>query len=75
MLPWLEGMLGADAVYFKTHGVPFLPSHSLTFSAEPLTDTIEISPILVTHVAVCRLARGRGGFPRRWQSWHPRSQV
>lgn len=35
LLPWLDGMLAADEVYFKDHGEPLFSSHMIDLSAEP----------------------------------------
>ncbi|KAJ1997299.1 Fructose-bisphosphate aldolase 1 [Coemansia thaxteri] len=35
LLPWLDGMLAADEVYFKEHGEPLFSSHMIDLSADP----------------------------------------
>lgn len=40
LLPWFDGMLEADAAYFKQHGVPLFSSHMLDLSEEPKEENI-----------------------------------
>lgn len=42
LLPWFDGMLEADAAYFKEHGVPLFSSHMLDLSEEPKEENIAI---------------------------------
>ncbi|KAI1326744.1 hypothetical protein F5Y16DRAFT_373910 [Xylariaceae sp. FL0255] len=41
LLPWLDGMLDADEVFFKEHGTPLFSSHMIDLSEESLKDNIE----------------------------------
>ncbi|KAI9506672.1 Fructose-bisphosphate aldolase 1 [Coemansia spiralis] len=40
LLPWLDGMLAADEVYFKEHGEPLFSSHMIDLSADPKEENI-----------------------------------
>jgi len=40
LLPWFDGMLQADAEYFKQHGVPLFSSHMLDLSEETKEENI-----------------------------------
>jgi len=42
LLPWFDGMLEADAAYFKEHGVPLFSSHMLDLSEDPKEENIAI---------------------------------
>lgn len=42
LLPWFDGMLEADAAYFKQHGVPLFSSHMLDLSEESKEENIAI---------------------------------
>jgi len=42
LLPWFDGMLEADEVYFKAHGEPLFSSHMLDLSEEPDEENIAI---------------------------------
>lgn len=41
LLPWFDGMLAADAEYFKAHGEPLFSSHMLDLSEESKEENIE----------------------------------
>jgi fructose-bisphosphate aldolase, class II len=43
LLPWVDGLLDAGEVYFKSHGIPLYSSHMLDLSEESLEENIEIS--------------------------------
>jgi len=42
LLPWFDGMLEADAEYFKEHGHALFSSHMLDLSEDPKEENIEI---------------------------------
>merc|ERR1712193_270754 len=42
LLPWFDGMLGADEAYYKEHGEPLFSSHMLDLSEEPDEENIAI---------------------------------
>jgi fructose-bisphosphate aldolase, class II len=42
LLPWIDGLLDAGEIYFKTNGTPLYSSHMLDLSEEPLKNNIEI---------------------------------
>merc|ERR1719189_2762702 len=42
LLPWFDGMLEADEVYFKQYGEPLFSSHMLDLSEEPDEENIAI---------------------------------
>jgi fructose-bisphosphate aldolase class II len=42
LLPWFDGMLEADAAYFKQHGEPLFSSHMLDLSEEPHDENIGV---------------------------------
>lgn len=42
LLPWIDGLLDAGEVFYKTHGVPLFSSHMIDLSEEPLEENIEI---------------------------------
>ncbi|KIJ29419.1 hypothetical protein M422DRAFT_31324 [Sphaerobolus stellatus SS14] len=42
LLPWFDGMLEADAEYYKQHGHALFSSHMLDLSEEPKDENIEI---------------------------------
>jgi len=39
-LPWLDGMLEVDEMFFKSHGEPLFSSHSLDFSEDSRTENV-----------------------------------
>ena len=41
LLPWIDGLLDAGEVHFKSHGKPLFSSHMLDLSEEPLAENIE----------------------------------
>ena len=41
LLPWLDGMMDADEVYFKEHGEPLFSSHMIDLSAEEVSYNLE----------------------------------
>ena len=41
LLPWFDGMLDANEVYFKKHGEPLFSSHMLDLSEEKDNENIE----------------------------------
>ncbi|KIJ70618.1 hypothetical protein HYDPIDRAFT_77371 [Hydnomerulius pinastri MD-312] len=41
LLPWFEGMLKADAAYFKDHHEPLFSSHMLDLSEDPKDENID----------------------------------
>jgi fructose-bisphosphate aldolase class II len=41
-LPWIDGLLEANAEYYKEHGEPLFSSHMLDLSEEPLEENIGI---------------------------------
>jgi len=43
LLPWFDGMIEADELYFAQHGVPLFSSHMLDLSEETLQENVEIS--------------------------------
>ncbi|KAJ1835498.1 Fructose-bisphosphate aldolase 1 [Coemansia sp. RSA 2706] len=43
LLPWLDGMLAADEVYFKEHNEPLFSSHMIDLSADPKEENIRIT--------------------------------
>lgn len=40
LLPWLDGMMDADEVYFREHGEPLFSSHMIDLSEESKQDNI-----------------------------------
>ncbi|KIM04621.1 MAG: fructose-bisphosphate aldolase [Sulfurovum sp. AS07-7] len=42
LLPWIDALLEASEVHFKTHGKPLFSSHMLDLSEEPLEENIAI---------------------------------
>merc|ERR550537_1666126 len=42
LLPWFDGMLEADAEYFKVYGEPLFSSHMLDLSEEPHDENVAI---------------------------------
>jgi len=42
LLPWFDGMLEADEIYFQQYGVPLFSSHMLDLSEEPDEENIAI---------------------------------
>lgn len=43
LLPWVDGLLDAGELFFKTRGYPLFSSHMLDLSEEPIEENIEIS--------------------------------
>jgi fructose-bisphosphate aldolase class II len=43
LLPWIDGMLKEDEVFFKENGRPLFTSHMLDLSEEPLKENIDVS--------------------------------
>jgi len=43
LLPWLDGLVEANELYYKEHGVSLYSSHMIDLSAEPLKENIAIS--------------------------------
>jgi fructose-bisphosphate aldolase class II len=41
LLPWVDGLLDAGEVYYKTHGKPLFSSHMLDLSEQPLPEIVE----------------------------------
>ena len=41
-LAWVDGLLDAGEVFYKTHGVPLFSSHMLDLSVEPIEENVEI---------------------------------
>lgn len=41
LLPWIDGLLDADEVYYADHGEPLFSSYMLDLSEEPLEENVE----------------------------------
>merc|ERR1719215_890753 len=42
LLPWFDGMLEADEIYYQAHGEPLFSSHMLDLSEEPHEENVSI---------------------------------
>ena len=51
LLPWIDGLLDAGEVYFKTHGKPLYSSHMLDFSEEPIHENIELCKVYLERMS------------------------
>ncbi len=40
LLPWIDALLDASEVHFKTHGIPLYSSHMIDLSEEPIEENI-----------------------------------
>ena len=42
LLPWIDGLLDASEIFFKTNGKSLYSSHMIDLSEEPLEENIDI---------------------------------
>lgn len=51
LLPWVDGLLDAGELYYKSHGKPLFSSHMLDLSEEPLEENIAICKLYLERMS------------------------
>ena len=51
LLPWLDGVIEADEVYYRQHGEPLFSTHMVDLSEQPLAENIEIAARYLARIA------------------------